>query len=100
MNKIKQTKIPVTLDEPKYQLTRINDGLVRKGHSVDFIEWNENGTFKARHSEPQVGFSCILDGGTPFYTWMTTVITEFEVNEENVIKFKTLNSNYELHELE
>jgi hypothetical protein len=100
MSKINQIKIPVEIAvEPKYELTRLDDGLIRKGYTLDFIEWKEDGTFKTRHSEPQVGLSCILDGNSPFYTWMTTTITELIVNEENFIKFKTQNSNYELHKL-
>ena len=99
MSKIQQTKIPMDIGEPKYELTRLDDGLVRRGYTVDFIEWNEDKTFKSRHSEPQTGLSCILDGGNPFFTWMTTTITELTVNEEKFIKFRTENSNYELHKL-
>lgn len=100
MSKIQQIKIPVEIAvEPKYELTRLDDGLVKRGYKLNFIEWNEDGTFKEKHSEPKIGLSCILDGDRMSFTWLTTTITELTVNEENFIKFRTENSNYELHKL-
>lgn len=100
MSKIDQIKIPVNIEIPKYELVRLDDGLVNRGYMVDFIEWGEDGKFKEKYSEPQVGFSCILDGNRMSYTWCTTTITEIIAKEEKFIKFRTENSSYELHILD
>lgn len=98
MSKIDQIKIPVEIvEEPKYELIRLNDGLVKRGYKLNFIEWHEDGTYKKNYLEPRVGLSCILDGDRMSYTWMTTVITEIIAQEEKFIKFRTENSIYELH---
>jgi hypothetical protein len=34
-----------------------------------------------------------------FFTWQTTTITEIVEEREDYIKFKTQNSNYELHKI-
>jgi hypothetical protein len=34
-----------------------------------------------------------------FFTWMTTDITEILENQDDYVKFKTQNSNYELWKL-
>jgi hypothetical protein len=108
MSKIKQTKIPMVLTEEnvlevlsyKYKLLRERDGLLNFGDQVGWIEWNENSTYKQLHEEPAVGRSLILDPrSTPFYTWMTTTITEIYEQKENYLKFKTGNSIYELWKL-
>jgi hypothetical protein len=93
-NKIEHVKIPVKLTEA-FVLTR-HDGLVRKGNTVMWIEWNENGSFKERYDKPAIGLSCILDGNRMAYTWLTTTVTEFGENEDGSIWFNTENSKYTL----
>lgn len=93
-NKIEQVKIPVKLTE-RFKLTR-HDGLVRIGQVINWVSWNENGTFKDRHDKPAIGLSCILDGNRMSYTWLTTTITEFGENEDGSIWFNTENSKYTL----
>lgn len=98
MSKIDQIKIPIEIvEEPKYELIRLNDGLVKRGYKLNFIEWHEDGTYKKNYLEPKVGLSCILNGDRMSFTWMTTVITEITAQEEKFIKFRTQNSIYELH---
>ena len=108
MSKIKQDKIPMTLTEDnllkalsyKYKLLRERDNLLNFGDQVGWIEWSEDGRYKQLHEEPAVGRSLILDPrSTPFYTWMTTKITEIVEKKENYLKFKTTNSTYELYKL-
>ena len=105
MSKIKQDKIPMTLTEDnlldalsyKYKLLRERDNLLNFGDQVGWIEWGEDGRYKELHEEPAVGRSLILDPkSTPFYTWMTTTVTEIVEEKENYLKFKTSNSVYEL----
>ena len=108
MSKIKQDKIPMTLTEDnvlqvagfKYKLVRERDGLLNSGYQVGWIEWGEDGKYKQIHEEPAVGRSLILDPrSTPFFTWMTTTVTEILEQREDYVKFKTANSTYELFKL-
>jgi hypothetical protein len=80
-----------------YRLIRENDNKELQGKTVSFIEWNEDGTFHRKHSEPAEGRSLILDPHFLFYTWMTTEIISFSY-EGNVLKFQTKNSNYILEQ--
>ena len=77
-----------------YRLIRKNDGLQKKSKEIIWIEWNEDGRFKARHNEPAVGRSLIMSPFNEAFTWQTTDIVEIvSVNEDN-IEFKTKNSDY------
>ena len=113
--KLKQTKIPTIIDEDNlikiaveqdvleneynWKLVRLNDGKSFKSKEVMWLEWNDNGTFKAKHDTPEIGRSLIMSPFNNFYTWQTTDITEIVEKKDNYIKFKTKNSNYELFKL-
>jgi hypothetical protein len=99
-----QAKLPLSIDEQgdfiitkdyNYILTRLNDGLVKRGDIVKYVEWNNNLTAKEFHEDMQVGRSLILEPRLN-YTWLTTVITEIVDQKDDYVKFKTLNSLYEL----
>ena len=118
MNKTQQNKTPVTLDtngnlhmdqlealvglitqdKPNWKLTRRQDGLTK--HSVDilWIEFNENGTFKAKHNNFAIGRSLLMSPFNQFFTWQTTSITKIlaATADSSYIKFETKNSEYEL----
>ena len=118
MNQPQPNKIPVTLDangdmytdqlgalaelltqgKPNWKLVRSGDGLTK--HSVDilWIEWNENGTFKAKHNDFAVGRSLIMSPFNEFFTWQTTPITKIIASTADplYVKFETENSEYEL----
>lgn len=106
MSKIKQTKIPVTLtedlfdlitqDKPNWKLVREQDDLTKHSVDVMWIEFNDEGRFKSKHDEPAIGRSLIMSPFNQFFTWQTTTITEIVEEQEDYIKFKTENSNYEL----
>ena len=118
--KINQDKIPVTLDtsdnlhmdqledlanlltqgKPNWKLVRERDGLTKHSVDVIWIEFNENGTFKAKYDEPAIDRSLIMSPFNQFFTWQTTPITEIVEEQDDYIKFKTQNSNYELWKLE
>jgi hypothetical protein len=83
-------------DESKYRLYR-SDGLQKRGDSAMWIEWNEDGTFKASHKDPAVGRSLIIDGNRFTYTWLTTPVKEILEQKENFINFTTKNSQYKLY---
>ena len=115
MSKIKQTRIPMILDENgvfkiaveqgvvenefNWKLVRERDGLINQSKDIKWLEWNEEGRFKAEHKEPAVGRSLIMSPFNQFFTWQTTSITEILENQDDYVKFKTRNSNYELWKL-
>ena len=84
--------------DPKmnWKLVRERDGLTKESKDILWIEWNEDGTFKEKHSEIGIGRSLIMSPFTASFTWQTTDVTEILENGENLIKFRTSNSNYEL----
>jgi len=99
-----QPKLPLSIDEQgdfiltkdyNYVLTRLNDGLVKRGDVIKYVEWNKDGKSKELHDDIQIGRSLILEPGV-CYTWLTTVITEVVVQGDGYVKFKTENSLYEL----
>jgi hypothetical protein len=115
MSKIKQTKIPMTLTEDNvlkiavdqgvienefnWKMIREHDGLTNQSKEVMWLEFNEEGRFKSRHDKPAVGRSLLMSPFNQFFTWQTTPITEIVEDQDDYIKFKTKNSNYELWKL-
>lgn len=107
MSKIKQNKLPLQLEDladivsikPNYKLVRERDGLTKQSEDVMWVEWNEEGRFKEKHSEPAVGRSLLMSPFSEFFAWQTTIVTEITEQREDYIKFKTKNSNYELFKL-
>ena len=79
----------------KYTLIRERDGLTIGANKIGWVEWSGNGTGKAMHDEPAIDRSLMLEPSIS-YKWMTTIITEVVEQREGYIKFKTLNSIYEL----
>ena len=112
MNKLKQTKIPAVIDEDNlikiaidqgvlenefnWKLVRERDKLTKQSKEVMWLEWNEDGRFKSKHTDPAIGRSLIMSPFNDFYTWQTTIITEIVEQREGYVKFKTENSVYEL----
>lgn len=104
MSKLKQTRIPMMVDEQnelipdipyKYVLKRVNDGLTKRDNSIVFVLWNEDGTYKQTSQTPCVGASLML-GARLSYTWLTTTITNIISESEDRIVFTTRNSTYVL----
>jgi hypothetical protein len=108
MSKIRQTKIPMQMEnlfeliaqgDPNWKLVRERDGLIKHSVDVMWLEWNEEGRFKAKHAEPAVGRSLLMSPFNEFFTWQTTSVTEITEQREDYIKFRTGNSTYELFKL-
>ena len=113
--KINQDKIPMTLTEDNvlkiavdqgvienefnWKLVRERDGLTNQSKEIMWIEWNEDGTFKEKHDSFAIGRSLLMSPFNQFFTWQTTPITEIVAEQDDYIKFKTQNSNYELWKL-
>ncbi len=113
MTKIKQNKIPLTIIDDKllmdiaieqdaienefnYKLVRENDGLTKQSKEIKWIEFNENGQYKDEYTEIGIGRSLIMSPFNEFFTWQTTLVTEIITQTEELIRFKTNNSIYEL----
>jgi hypothetical protein len=88
----------ITQDKPNWKLVRSRDGLTK--HSVDilWIEFNEDGTFKAKHDGFAIGRSLLMSPFNQFFTWQTTSITKIlaATADSSYVKFETKNSGYEL----
>jgi hypothetical protein len=96
-----QPKLELNLEtkEPKYKLIRERDNLVKESAKVLWLEWNEDGTFKDRFEELDIGRSLLMSPFNQFFTWQTTTVTEIVEQRNDYIKFKTENSNYELFKI-
>ena len=121
MSQIQQDKIPVTLDDngnlhidqledlarlltqgkPNWKLVRERDGLIKHSVDVIWIEFNENGTFKAKHGDFAVGRSLLMSPFNQFFTWQTTPITKViaATADSSYVKFETENSEYVLSKI-
>jgi hypothetical protein len=86
-------------NEFNWKLVRERDGLVNQSKEIIWLEFNEDGSFKAKHDDPGIGRSLLMSPFNNFFTWQTTSITEIVEERENYVKFKTQNSNYELFKL-
>ena len=82
-----------------YKLVREGDGLTKQSKDVIWLEFDENGKFKAKHKDIAVGRSLLMSPFSQFFTWQTTDITEIIEQKEDYVKFKTTNSIYELYNL-
>ena len=83
-------------EEHKYKLVRERDQLTKTSVGVKWLEFNEDGRYKADYPDIAVGRSLIMSPFNQFFTWQTTPVTEIVEQREDYIKFKTENSNYEL----
>ena len=79
-----------------YRLIRKSDNLVKESADVIWVEFNENGTFKAKFDEPMVGRSLLMSPFNTFYTWQTTLVTKIIRKTKYTVTFKTENSEYKL----
>ena len=99
MGRLEQIKIPVDIESYNWKLVRESDGLTNESKDVLWLEFNDDGTFKSKHSEPAIGRSLLMSPFNQFFTWQTTTLTEIVEERDDYIKFKTQNSNYELWKL-
>lgn len=85
----------IDLATDNYVLVRENDNKQIRAKEIKFVEWNENGTFKAVHDEPAVGRSIIADPYAFSYSWLTSTITEVK----SLTHVMTQNSEYKIYKL-
>jgi len=110
MSKLDQKKVYLTLDElmketlgpnenTNWKLVRERDNLTKYSEKVMWLEFNEDGTFKAKHAFIGVGYSLMMSPFTREFTWQTTRVTEILEPGAFHVKFKTKNSNYSLYKI-
>jgi hypothetical protein len=85
--------------EPKYKLVRERDGLIKQSQDIKWLEFDENGKYKADFKEIAIGRSLIMSPFNAFFTWQCTPVIEVLEQKDDYIKFKTENSIYELFKL-
>jgi hypothetical protein len=81
-----------------YKIVRDRDGLIKYGNNLQWIEWNENGTFKKSHNEIGIGRSLVVDFILGNYKWMTTQTKSYS-KDGDLITFNTKNSTYTIYVL-
>jgi hypothetical protein len=106
MSKIDRKKILVDImnsdkmlglyKEPNYRLVRERDGLTKTAPEVKWLEFDENGKYKAEYDEIAINRALLLSPFNQFFTWQTTLVTEIIEQKEGYVKFATENSIYEL----
>jgi hypothetical protein len=82
--------------EINYKLVRERDGLTKTSETVKWLEFNEDGTYKADFEDIAVGRSLIMSPFNASFTWQCTPVVEVLEQKDDYIKFKTENSIYEL----
>ena len=85
--------------KPNYKLVRERDGLTKTSRDVKWLEFDEDGRYKADFEDIAVGRSLLMSPFGPSFTWQTTLVTEIVEQREDYIKFNTENSVYELFKL-
>lgn len=83
-------------EDHKYKLVRERDGLTKTSVDVKWLEFGEDGRYKADFPQVAVGRSLLMSPFGPSFTWQTTPVTEIVEQREDYIKFNTENSSYEL----
>lgn len=83
-----------------YKLVRLQDNLIKQSQDRIFIEFDDNGKFKAKHTSPAIGYSLLLSPFNQFFTWQTSTITQIISEDDDLVHFKTNNSEYKLYNLD
>ena len=97
--RVSSIKIPVQIIDEQdynYRLVRERDGLTKQSLSIKWLEFDEDGKYKADFQEIAVGRSLIMSPFNIYFTWQTTPVTEVLSEAKDYIRFATENSIYEL----
>lgn len=99
MKSYSSIKIPVQIideEDYNYRLVRERDGLTKTSIAVKWLEFDEEGKYKADFEDIAVGRSLLMSPFNHHFTWQTTPVIEILSEEKNYIRFSTENSIYEL----
>jgi len=80
----------------KYRLTRLNDGLVKEGTQIVWINYKLTGNSKYKH--PAKGRGLVIYRSMGDY-WQTTRVQSFTRIKGGTVMFTTENSNYKLEKI-
>ena len=80
----------------KYKLIKKGARTGHTGTKVNYVEWTEDGRYKALHDDIRIGCSLILDVDGAAYQWLTTPIVTIDNTTAKSIRFTTQNSEYKL----
>ena len=83
-----------------WKLVRERDNLTKKSNDVIWLEFSDDRSFKAKHSDIKIGYSLLMSPFTAEFTWQTTSVTEIVEVTKEYTKFKTENSNYTLYKID
>ena len=86
-------------EDHRYKLVRERDNLTKTSRDVKWLEFDEDGRYKADFKDIAVGRSLLMSPFGPSFTWQTTLVTEIVEKRHKYVKFRTENSNYELFTL-
>jgi len=79
-----------------YRLTRLNDGLVKEGTNIVWINYKLDGN--AKYKNIAKGRGLVIYRGMGDY-WQTTRVKSYTKQEDGTILFTTENSDYKLEKL-
>jgi hypothetical protein len=85
------------MNKIKYRLTRLNDGKVTESKSVAFVKRDKDGSFSILKT-PEQGSTCSMYNSMERLI-RTSIITDFNIIDEDNIEFTTLNSKYKLEKV-
>lgn len=78
-----------------------DDSFIKLSSKVCFIKYDENGRGKELLNKPELGTALLMSPFNETFTWLTTTIEEIieekYINGVNYLKFRTMNSLYELY---
>lgn len=80
----------------KYRLTRLNDGLIKEGTNIVWINYKLTGN--AKYKNIAKGRGLVIYRGIADY-WQTTRVQSYKKLEDGTILFTTENSDYKLEKL-
>jgi hypothetical protein len=79
-----------------YRLTRLNDGLVKEGTQLAWINYKLDGNSIYKH--PAKGRGLVIYRSMGSY-WQTTLVQSFKRIKGGTVMFTTENSNYKLEKI-
>ena len=85
------------MNKIKFRLTRLNDGTVTESENVAFVSRGKDGSFSILKT-PENETTCSMYNGMERLI-RTSIITDFNIIDDNNIEFTTLNSKYKLEKL-
>jgi hypothetical protein len=85
------------MNKTKYRLTRLNDGTTTESKSVAFVKRDKDGSFSILKT-PEQGSTCSMYNSMERLI-RTSIITDFNIIDEDNIEFTTINSKYKLEKV-